>query len=277
VPLSIAAVLVVSASLTLLIAERKEYIPGTAVDQASPAPGLVREEPTASSHSSKPDAPAPRARDRVMDRPQERGTLLDSQKGNVIGTDAVRSQSAPTKQEGAAGSVLQQASPETAAALEPVPAVPAAAAPARVEVVPSSGQVRAPAEAKTAAPAVRDLSARQPAQDAAGEREGERNAAKIAPAAQPVASEAYSTEKRRAAPAAESAGQPLPESPQKEVRAKGAPTPSMMEESVAPSAWIKRILDLRREGRLKEAADSLKAFRTRYPDYPLPPELSVPQ
>jgi hypothetical protein len=94
---------------------------------------------------------------------------------------------------------------------------------------------------------------------------------------QPVAPEAYSAEKRRAAPAAEPAGQASPESLQKEVRAQGAPAPLVMEESLAPSAWIKRILDLRREGRLKEAADSLKAFRTRYPEYPLPPELSVPQ
>ena len=38
--------------------------------------------------------------------------------------------------------------------------------------------------------------------------------------------------------------------------------------------WIERILVLRRQGKLKEAQQSFEAFRRRYPDYPLPPELA---
>jgi soluble cytochrome b562 len=37
--------------------------------------------------------------------------------------------------------------------------------------------------------------------------------------------------------------------------------------------WLDRILELRRQGKLEEADKSLKAFRERYPAYPLPPEL----
>jgi hypothetical protein len=37
--------------------------------------------------------------------------------------------------------------------------------------------------------------------------------------------------------------------------------------------WIKRILELRKQGKTQEAADELRKFRKRYPDYSLPPEL----
>ena len=40
-----------------------------------------------------------------------------------------------------------------------------------------------------------------------------------------------------------------------------------------PKVWLDRILELRRQGKLEEADKSLKAFRERYPAYPLPPEL----
>lgn len=38
-----------------------------------------------------------------------------------------------------------------------------------------------------------------------------------------------------------------------------------------PGAWLERIADLRRQGRSAEAEALLRAFRDRYPDYPLPP------
>jgi hypothetical protein len=62
-----------------------------------------------------------------------------------------------------------------------------------------------------------------------------------------------------------------------EPRSQGGPVSSRAEENLEPAAWIKRILDLRHQGKLKEAAESLDAFRRRYPDYRLPPELDVPQ
>jgi hypothetical protein len=41
----------------------------------------------------------------------------------------------------------------------------------------------------------------------------------------------------------------------------------------APAQWLKRIIDLRKEGKTKEADEELAKFRKRYPDYPLPAEL----
>jgi len=65
---------------------------------------------------------------------------------------------------------------------------------------------------------------------------------------------------------------------QAQLRNRAAPAKqSPTEENLAPAAWIERILELRREGKPKEAADSLEAFRRRYPDYPLPQELSTPR
>jgi hypothetical protein len=63
-----------------------------------------------------------------------------------------------------------------------------------------------------------------------------------------------------------------------QLRSRTAPAKeSAAEENLAPAVWIERILDLRRAGKVKEAADSLEAFRHRYPDYPLPQELSTPR
>lgn len=40
-----------------------------------------------------------------------------------------------------------------------------------------------------------------------------------------------------------------------------------------PVKWLERIEELRKQGKLEEAAKSLAEFRKRYPDYPLPPHL----
>jgi hypothetical protein len=39
-----------------------------------------------------------------------------------------------------------------------------------------------------------------------------------------------------------------------------------------PEKWLKQIADLRKDGKAKEAEESLAKFRARYPDYPLPRE-----
>jgi len=38
----------------------------------------------------------------------------------------------------------------------------------------------------------------------------------------------------------------------------------------SPQAWLARIAELRKQGRLKEAEESLAEFRKRYPEYPIP-------
>jgi len=41
----------------------------------------------------------------------------------------------------------------------------------------------------------------------------------------------------------------------------------------SPREWLERIARLRREGRVKEADDSLAEFRRRHPDYEIPKEM----
>lgn len=45
------------------------------------------------------------------------------------------------------------------------------------------------------------------------------------------------------------------------------------EATLSPEDWVKRILDLRKQGKVKEAEEELRKFRKRYPDYALPVEL----
>ena len=45
--------------------------------------------------------------------------------------------------------------------------------------------------------------------------------------------------------------------------------------ALPPDRWLQEILELRRSGRVLEAAEALAAFRKAWPDHPLPPELSL--
>jgi hypothetical protein len=47
-------------------------------------------------------------------------------------------------------------------------------------------------------------------------------------------------------------------------------------ELLSPEVWLQRIRELRDKGELRTAEESLRAFRRRYPDYPLPADFSVP-
>jgi hypothetical protein len=42
---------------------------------------------------------------------------------------------------------------------------------------------------------------------------------------------------------------------------------------MTPEAWLARIAELRKEGRKREADESLAEFRKRYPDYRIPESL----
>jgi hypothetical protein len=140
-------------------------------------------------------------------------------------------------------------------------------APARNDSPSRATDVRAKAELKEVLPSARELPAQPSAQGAAAE----------ALAKQKV-------EQENAVPQPQEADSAVPAAPpvhapaQAQLRSRVAPAKqSPSDENLAPAAWIERILDLRREGKLKEAADSLEAFRHRYPDYPLPQELSTPR
>jgi len=118
------------------------------------------------------------------------------------------------------------------------------AAPAR-QFVPEPPAARAPAPAESSAPSASGA-ARAPA------------GASEAPAAR-LSSEA--------AGAGRTANQAVVED-----RAK-ASADTIGKRDEAPREWLERIARLRREGRIKEADESLAAFRKRYPDYEIPKEL----
>lgn len=47
--------------------------------------------------------------------------------------------------------------------------------------------------------------------------------------------------------------------------------PKAAKDAVSPEAWLARIAEMRKQGRVKEADESLAEFRKRYPDYPVAP------
>jgi hypothetical protein len=270
ISLSIAAVLVVSASLTVLVSEEKQHLPGmTSQDLPRAVP------------------PQPAELNAAPARRDEEARQVGSPR--VLSDSAMPSQStdrkAPTgKASGAMDSATNkatapapkviapapQATAVTPAAIAPAPhratSAAQAGAPARNDSPSVDSDARTNAELKQVLPSARELPSQPAAQsDATSKRKFEQ----AAPAPQsPEADSA--TPRALPAPARATANAQL------RSRVTPAKEPAA-EENLAPAAWIERILDLRREGKLKEAADSLEAFRRRYPDYSLPLELSTPR
>lgn len=60
---------------------------------------------------------------------------------------------------------------------------------------------------------------------------------------------------------------PIDDMPAEDVPPATAAAPAVRE------AWLARIRELTRQGRLDQARDSLQVFRARYPDYRLPDDL----
>ena len=68
---------------------------------------------------------------------------------------------------------------------------------------------------------------------------------------------------------APAASQNVPAAPQ----AKPAPMQAQADRDLAPDKWLERIEELRKQGRIDEARASLAEFRKRYPDFKLPETL----
>ena len=47
-------------------------------------------------------------------------------------------------------------------------------------------------------------------------------------------------------------------------------------ELLSPEVWLQRIRELRNKGEIQQADQNLRAFRRRYPDYPMPADFSLP-
>jgi hypothetical protein len=266
VPLSIAAVLVVSATLTLLVAERREHVPNAGLDAAPAAP------PAAA-----PSAAAPPAEDRKLAEPHalEKDTALSqgnaasprkrsaAQPAQSLGESRTELYDAPAE---ASGTIAQEAPPAEASgtvtqeAASETPAPPAAGLQARPAAATPS-----PSSAEPAVPAAEASSADAQA--------GKRDVDEVKKGPQP---EAFpGREQARADTRAKSRMETgAGELEKHEPPGAGSPAQRAGEPARDPKTWLERILALRREGKLQEAERSLQEFRRRYPDYPLPPELA---
>jgi hypothetical protein len=128
---------------------------------------------------------------------------------------------------------------------------------------PAPGLARRPASA--AAPAAADA---RPERAEAQARPGEARA----PAA-------LASAKRAEAPAAIAGARRADEVSAAGVMqsAPAAPAPAaakLSEAALAPEEWLKRIAELRKQGREREAQESLAEFKKRYPDYRIPEALT---
>jgi hypothetical protein len=277
VPLSIAALLVVSASVTLMIAERDAHLPTAAPaarQKTAPAPGDAAEpraarealapseatkraaQPTADAIAQQPLAVPPepaesRAPAAGANAPQPAGpggaNTEASERKDAREAAAWRESDSP---DGAPGAPPSTAQPPAAAKVEaPPPAAPAmrdeAAPVAREEAAPGAGAARA-VEAESG------TELRKKRESASDLESMMREAQTPGEADQPPGRARLKLQARPAAPAPLPDAQPLPEQ------------------------WIERIRELRRQGLAAEAEASLEQFRERYPDFALPADLAPP-
>ncbi len=254
VPVSVAAVLVISATVTLLVAEREAHLPGEAqeapVQPAAPQPA-AEAEPAAEPESAMRETGVGSAA-RV---PVEKRRVAPAKGG---------AEPAPADADGALNDAPVR-SDEFDSGLPATDAGPAES--------PVRRDASAPVAAEAPTPTVKDSlelkkeSMRKSAAQANGSRaeEGPRRRALAQPGR--VQEPASSSPAAAPAPAAKAAAAPAPE----------ASLSTQQESGLEPEAWLERIVELRKTGELEEAARSLERFRRRYPDYPLPPELAPSQ
>jgi len=231
VPVSIAAVVMVSVSLVVLVREEG----GDQLVQAPPSTvAIPSKQPAAPAAQPAPDT---EARDAAQPRlaapaPQRQESRDDARFSAALGKreDSARTESGSPASSG----VAAVATPAPAAKPSPQPFV---AAPPRVAEIRAAP---APADAVTAG-----RLASAPA--ASGEPL----------AAPPVADaqRARPTARAMAEKAAELDRQPVWHGYEKEL----------------PQKWLERIEELKRQGRTAEAEDMLSEFKRRFPEYPLPP------
>ena len=283
VPLSVAALVVVSATVTLLVAERDRHGTGALQDQAAPPPAAVRapEAKTADTTTDSLQAPArpfsehaapapaagvapPRGESKraAPPAPEERKVLAPPASPASTEQPQVRAQSdeqLARQTTGVAASRAEADQPSTQPAqseqANAAPVAPAAAPPMTRSDAVSNAAGQAPADEAVSGLAKREEQAAAKAKERTAE-EG------------PVSASADASQRAQesSVPRAE------PRS-MRAAKASAADAAASAEQSLDPKTWLDRILELRRLGKLDEAEKSLKAFRERYPSYPLPPEL----
>ena len=178
VPLSIAAVLVVSATLTLLLSERGEHVPGAELRSAPVAPeadavarDAAKPAQSADLGDAQPSTPPAAAESRAQKAPRARQEATPAKKESQIGDtqDALaKERGEPAPQEALADGQRAKRSARADAeqpAAPPASPAPAAEAPARAAAAPTPVPP-APAGANVAVPPAQAASRAEPAASA---------------------------------------------------------------------------------------------------------------
>jgi hypothetical protein len=262
VPLSIAAVVVVSATVTLMVADRSEHLPGTRSDDmqaAAPAaePSVAQSEETAD--EARDLAPAAGSREAPPAAASPPTSTPDERRRRDL--DARMAQEAQPPAQAA------QREPHRSAAPVPPPSPQA-------EMAEKDATGDAPAS--PAAQMGDSASAPQPraATDSAGKVLEAQKAAP--PAAAPAEAEGFGTAEPPPPSVPAAGARAKRESSERLERPGSADTLSHAAEDAArndPQRWIERIRALRRAGKSAEAEESLRDFRRQHPAYPLPADL----
>jgi hypothetical protein len=297
VPLSIAAVVLVSATLTVMLVERDAYRPRA--DVVAP---VTSTPPEAARKAAEPPAPKIEQQTQESDA-AERGKLKEAprtyresrpqsnaaedRKADSAASDRLAGRLAPGQLEEKAanaqapGLPAKQTAVAPATSPEPFPAQPPAAAPAPAKpavqsAVPGFSE---PPSTGAAASTLGTSSDEGTATKARQKTELSKDQTVLRDT--PAAAGAVAPQERREgarAPAAPAAEAPAAQALGKKQQG-AADTYS---ESAArpwehdPAAWLKHIDMLRTAGQIDEAKASFEAFRKRYPDYQLPPGFVPP-
>ena len=279
-PLSIAALLALSVTLTIMVTRQDTHLPSAdqssvreTVPERAPAPAITPAPQPA--NAAKPSA---NAKEDAVGRREKALTAAAPEQQKAPEKDLYQAPAQPPSfDEGATGALKKQAEPFPAAPPAPVPRMepapssapeptataPAAAAPAPVAV---PEQERDAKGTDDAAFALRDRGLAEKRQDAplkplssnAVRAEGKLKSEELAGGLS-----ARVAPQRGQAPAAATE--------QAQAGTASAPAPWQSD----PQAWLRHIETLVHDKRMTEARDDFKAFRQRYPAYPLPAEFPL--
>jgi hypothetical protein len=286
VPVSIAAVVVLSASLVTLVKEEGgepllSSPPGVPFALQLPQPEAAKE--AAHSPYAAPAPGRPGAQDDGRSKPPVGARAMEDRVRQDGAPPVTTSSGAERSPEvaGKGGPPQQfQFAPDEARGRPTAP--PAADSPASAPAVSAERSVpstaASPAQEATRAPT-------EPVQRQAAPAEAAKLLAKPAPRLERDATSgetagAASGMKPQAAPAPAERSRPKPEARlQKSERlfASGIPTAALLKEleSQPPEKWLERIEELKREGKTGEADAVLAEFRRRFPQHPVPPGLQA--
>ena len=278
-PVSIAAVIVLSVSLVVVI---RDEAPEMVKPPRADAPAMSterRQEPAASERASSVPEPSPPPKLK-----QSNGIRLDAPHQALPPDAGIRDNAAPPS------AMPPQKDDRAMGQLRSAPSLLAKRSPA--EAFPAAGAVRDKTSASDEHPSLPPKEEMRRDDEAVSEPKtrSERNQSR-AKATPSVPAEtktqrqrelesdsADSTPRARVAaapeskPASAAAGAPpVPGT----IAKPGSPAADAMQGylDLPPEKWLERIADLRKQGRIEEAKASFTAFRKRYPDYPLPATL----